>query len=271
MAYSSTCRYDVAGPSFALLPQYLKNNGYLNPTNLCDGPFQYAHKTHLPFFAWLDEHPPYLNIFNNYMSAYRAGHPIWCDPGFYPIESLTDGFNATISPVLLVDVGGNLGHDLKELRQKHPTLPGELILQDRSEVISNLPGTTEFNAIVHDFFTPQPILHARAYYLHSVLHDWGDDDCVKILKCLKPALKKGYSKILVNEIVVAEENATLSSTSMDQLMLVLGAMKERTEKEWTNILIEAGYSVLKIWSCPGVAESVIEAVLNDSDIPLEDI
>jgi hypothetical protein len=50
-------------------------------------------------------------------------------------------------------------------------------------------------------------------------------------------------------------------------MLVLGAMKERTEKQWREILVEAGYRVLKFWSYPGVAESVIEAVLEGSNMP----
>jgi hypothetical protein len=95
--------------------------------------------------------------------------------------------------------------------------------------------------------------------LHSVLHDWGDDDCIKILHNLTSALKKGYSKVLINEIVVSEENASLAATSMDQLMLVLGAMKERTEGQWREILGKAGYRVLTIWNYPGVAESLIEA------------
>jgi hypothetical protein len=143
----------------------------------------------MPFFAWLDKNPPYLAIFNSYMSAYRAGKPTWCDAGFFPIEKLTTGFDPTIGSALLVDVGGGLGHDLQALRQKHPDLPGDLILQDREGFISTLPKITNSQAIAHDFFTPQSVLQARAYYLHSVLHDWGDEACVKILENLKPALK----------------------------------------------------------------------------------
>ncbi|KAH8586596.1 putative O-methyltransferase [Bisporella sp. PMI_857] len=219
--------FDVASPSFASFPEYLKVTNYKNPTELTNGPFQFAHKTTLPFFAWLDQNPPYLPIFNNYMSAYRAG--------------------------------GGLGHYLQELCEKHGNLPGYLIFQDREEVIATLTPGTNFKTVAHDFFTPQPVLHARAYYLHSVLHDWGDDDCIKILHNLTSALKKGYSKVLINEIVVSEENASLAATSMDQLMLVLGAMKERTEGQWREILGKAGYRVLTIWNYPGVAESLIEA------------
>ncbi|KAI0899293.1 putative O-methyltransferase [Annulohypoxylon nitens] len=253
--------YDVAGPSFRGLPNYLKSIDYALPTKLTDGPFQAAHKTQLPFFAWLDQNPPYLEKFNNYMAAYRAGKPSWVDPGFYPIsERLVEGFDASNDGVMLVDVGGGLGHDLRELKEKHPSLPGSLILQDRPEVISTVSGGA-FQSTAHDFFTSQPVKNSRAYYLHSVLHDWGDDDCVKILKQLKPAMKPGYSRLLINEIIVPDWNPTWPVTSMDQLVFVLGAMGERSEKNWEGILNRAGFKITHIYNYEMGSESLIEADL----------
>ncbi|XDG05687.1 hypothetical protein ABKA04_005302 [Annulohypoxylon sp. FPYF3050] len=253
--------YDVAGPSFRGLPEYLKSIKYTLPTKLTDGPFQAAHKTQLPFFAWIDQNPPYLEKFNSYMAAYRAGKPSWVDPGFYPIsERLTKGFDAVNDGVMLVDVGGGLGHDLRDLKEKHPSLPGSLILQDRPEVISTVSGGA-FLPTSHDFFTPQPVKNARAYYLHSVLHDWGDDDCVKILEQLKPAMKPGYSRLLINEIIVPDRNPTWPVTSMDQLVFVLGAMGERSEKNWEGILNRAGFKITHIYNYEMGSESLIEADL----------
>lgn len=254
------CSYDVAGPSFRGLPEYLKSIDYSHPTKLTDGPFQAAHKTQLPFFAWLDQNPPYLQIFSSYMAAYRAGKPSWVDPGFYPVsERLAEGVDD--NGVLLVDVGGGRGHDLQELKEKHPSLPGRLILQDQADVISTVSGGNIFEATTHDFFTPQPVKNARAYFLHSVLHDWGDDDCVKILEQLRPALKPGYSRLLINEIIVPDRNPTWPVTSMDQLVFVLGAMRERTEAHWRNILKRAGFKVVKIYNYEMGSESLIEAEL----------
>lgn len=199
------------------------------------------------------------------MSAYRFGKPTWCDPGFYPVaERLTQGFDASLSDTFLVDVGGGLGHELEELNEKHPSLPGKLVLQDRQEVISTIPAgkQTSFEANAHDFFTPQPIVHAKTYYLHSVLHNWNDDDCVRILQNLVPAMKAGYSRILVNEIVVSDTHASLLSTSMDGIVLVLGAMRERTEAEWRNIFQRAGLHVTGIWSYPGASEFLLETELS---------
>lgn len=206
-----------------------------------------------------------MQIFNSYMSAYRAGRTSWLNPGFYPVqERLGDQFNSTYSEVLLVDVGGGLGHDLQDLRKRYPGIPGKLVLQDRAEVVSEISTTTTdqtFQAISHDFFTPQPVKGARAYYLHSVLHDWSDDDCVKILEALKPALKEGYSTVLINELVVPSQKAEWPVTSMDHLMMVLGGMRERTEAEWRALLKRAGFKVLKIYSVDMGSESLIEAEL----------
>jgi hypothetical protein len=61
------------------------------------------------------------------------------DLGFYPVkERLLDGANA--DGVLLVDVGGNIGHDIAEFHSKHPEAPGRLILQDLQPVLDQAKG-----------------------------------------------------------------------------------------------------------------------------------
>lgn len=173
---------------------------------------------------------------------------------------ITD-FDAGSSDVLLVDVGG---HDVALFAGQHPSHPDKNILQDREPVIAGVIAGDKklpFEAQAHDFFTPQPVKGARGYSLHSILHDWSDEDGVKILDNLVPALKKGYSRILFNEIVVSEEKPTLHATSMDMMMLAHFAASERTETNLREILENVGLKIVKIYTCPGVAESLIEAEL----------
>lgn len=256
--------YDVARPSFNGFPEYFKNSEYNSPTlGGTDGPFQEAHKTNLPFFEWLVATPPHLQHFDSFMSAYRAGKPNWHE--FYPVaERLTTGFDASISDVLLVDVGGGKGHDVATFAAQNSPCSGRIVLQDREPAIAGVVAdSTEraFEVQAHDFFTPQPIKGARAYSLHSILHDWSDEDGIKILENLVPALKKDYSRVLFNEIVINEEKPTLAATNMDMMMLAHFAVRERTEADWRDILAQAGLKVVNIYTYPGVAESLIEAEL----------
>ena len=256
--------YDVARPSFNGFPDFFKKNGYKLPASSTDGPFQVAHGTELPFFPWLVTTPPHLDEFDNFMSAYRAGKVNWYDPGFYPVaDRLAEGFDTSNNETLLVDVGGGRGHDMQQFVAQHKAHPGKVVLQDRAPVIESIQHKDQlpFESQAHDFFTPQPIQAARAYSLHSIIHDWSDEEGIEILENLKPALKPGYSRVLLNEIVLSEESPTIAATSMDMMMLAHLSVRERTEADWKMILEKAGLKFLKIYSYPGVAESVIEAEL----------
>ena len=72
-------------------------------------------------------------------------------------------------------------------------------------------------------------------------------------------MQPGYSKLLINENVVPDIGAAWSITSMDWLMMALGAVRERTETQWRGLLGQAGLTVTGIWTCEQGTESLIEA------------
>lgn len=78
---------------------------------------------------------------------------------------------------------------------------------------------------------------------------------------LKPALEPGYSKILINEIVVPDRRAEWYSTSVDMLMMACHSSAERREKHWRALIESAGLKISKIWDCDGAAEKLIEVEL----------
>lgn len=80
------------------------------------------------------------------------------DRGFYPVEErLQLSSLVAKDAVLMVDVGGGMGHDLKEFQNKHPQIPGRLILQDRAEIIEKFEKAEGIEPMIHDFYTTQPI------------------------------------------------------------------------------------------------------------------
>ncbi|KAF4450606.1 hypothetical protein F53441_6267 [Fusarium austroafricanum] len=163
----------AAAKSFCHFPDYFKQANYLHP-GLTDGPYQYAHNSSLPFFDWLLANPPHVNWFGSFMSVYRAGNTNWWT--FCPVEErLSNGFDKSFSDAFLVYVGGGRGHDLLSFSQGIKP-PGRLVLQDLPEAIADVTEKLDFETQSHDFFTPQPVQHARAYFIHSILHDWGAEE-----------------------------------------------------------------------------------------------
>ncbi|CAI7573252.1 unnamed protein product [Penicillium palitans] len=244
------------------LPAFLKKNNYQNPTSPTDTAFQMGYGTDMGFFGHVQQEPLTAKQFNNHMSVYAQGRVRWMDPGFYPVqEQLIDGVTIGEDDVLLVDVGGSFGHDLSDFRRKWPGVPGRLVLQDLPEVVVSVKDLhPSIDVTGHDFFTEQPVKGARAYYMHSVLHDWPDDLCRKILANTVAAMKPGYSKLLVNENVIPDTGAYWETTSLDLIMMEIGS-GERTERQWHALLESAGLKIVKIWTAQRGVESLIECEL----------
>lgn len=267
------------------LPAFLEKTNYRNPTSATDTAFQLGYKTDMGFFGHLQQEPITARRFNNHMGVYAQGRARWMDPGFYPVqEQLIEGTTLGKEDVLLVDVGGSFGHDLLDFRRKWPSVPGRLVLQDLPEVVSSVKDLLHpsIDVTAHDFFTQQPVkgmflsclviavprkcinrllfTGARAYYMHSVLHDWPDNLGRKILSNLVAAMEPGYSKLLVNENVIPDTGAYWETTSLDLIMMQIGS-GERTERQWRALLESAGLKVVHIWTAQRGVESLIECEL----------
>lgn len=180
-----------------------------------------------------------------------------------PVSDILAGATDDPDATLLVDIGGSAGHDVIAFHAAFPDLPGRLVLQDLPSIISSLPPDfpADIQAMGHDAFTPQPVQHAKAYYLHHVLHDWPDAQCREILSNIVPAMKKGYSRILLNEIVVPDVGADWFATSVDMIMLATHAAQERTESKWRELVEGVGLRVVRVWDCEGSSEKLIEVDL----------
>ena len=90
------------------------------------------------------------------MSAQCEGRAHWLD--FYPFEKMLSAEARDEHGVLFIDVGGALGSEIRELRRRYPALKGRMILQDRQQTIDHVSVDSGMEAMVHDFFTPQPVV-----------------------------------------------------------------------------------------------------------------
>ncbi|KAE8350678.1 O-methyltransferase-domain-containing protein [Aspergillus coremiiformis] len=251
---AATYQYLATGHN---LPVYLAKTSYQEPTDMDLNNHTDTDPDGLNFFGRLQKTPAYREAFTGHMEAWTAWKTPWTT--VYDTTELLNGAQLDASP-FVVDIGGNTGIDISHVLAQHPDLPaGSLVLQDLPEVIATSQFDKRITAMVHDFFLPQPVKGSRAYFLHAVLHDWPDDKATQLLVNTKDAMVKGYSKLLIYDIVLPPTRASLSQTTMDVQMMSLLAASERTQEAWETLLSQAGLKILRFWPDPQEYEMVIEA------------
>lgn len=211
------------------------------------------------FFTYVQSHPEAGGSFQGVMTAVTQYKMVWTD--VYDTKALVSG--ADLTKPLFVDVGGAQGLDAQRLLNRHPDLPSDiLIVQDLPEVVtthSKEKLDDRIRKMPHDFFQPQPVLGARAYFFHSVPHDWPNADVLRMFAEIKKVMTPGYSKLLVYEIVLPPRGATHLMTTLDLALMSCTSGLERTEEAWRGLLKEAGFRMNSISKHPRAVESVIEA------------
>ena len=71
----------------------------------------------------------------------------------------------------------------------------------------------------------------------------------------------GYSKILLNELVLPDKGCGIIAAQVDIAMMACCASEERSERQWHQLVGSAGLKIENIWTDVPEAESIIELVL----------
>jgi predicted transcriptional regulator len=206
--------------------------------------FEYASKT-----------PEYSKVFNDAMSSYSAMHTAMV------LEAL-DGYNfSNVSHIC--DIGGGQGHLLSHLQSKYNHLKGtilelEPVVNNQASSWPNKMGLQDrCKYIEGDMFEQVPL--ADLHIMKMILHDWNDDECIKILSNIhKSASDK--SKIFIIEHIVPDPMIPHFSKLFDIHMMCATTGRERTMEEYKSILRQSGWEYIQT-HCPKSANmiGVIEA------------
>ncbi|KAL9244535.1 hypothetical protein vseg_018304 [Gypsophila vaccaria] len=172
------------------------------------------------------------------------------------LKGYKDGFGEIEGT--LVDVGGGIGKAVTAIVKAHPHIKG--INFDLPHVVataSPFPGVTHVGG---DMFKEIP--KADAVFMKSILHDWGDEDSIKILKNIRQSISEKNGKLILSDIVLesdANERLEDAKMTVDLLMMALCCDgKERTENEWKKLLHEAGfarYNIIKVDALVSIIEA----------------
>lgn len=93
------------------------------------------------------------------------------------------------------------------------------------------------------------------------MHDWDDDHCRIILQRTIASMEKGYSKVLIEDHVVPDQNAGLKETLTDMIVMAWCPGIERTRQGWIDLLQSVGLVAKNFWLRPGQTKGIIEAEL----------
>ncbi|VAH00760.1 unnamed protein product [Triticum turgidum subsp. durum] len=157
----------------------------------------------------------------------------------------------------LVDVAGGNGTTARTIAEAFPRVKCSVL--DLPQVIQGISpdGTVELVAGDMMEFVPP----ADAVLLKYVLHNWSDQDCVKILTRCRQAISHGAKagKVIIIDTVVGSPSHQIleGQVTMDLSMMMLFNGKAREEHNWHKMFMEAGFSHYKVHNVLGM-RSLIE-------------
>lgn len=140
-------------PCLQATPKFLADTGYVNPTDVLHSPFQIAHKTDKPSYAWAMGQPKLMEDFNLWMAEQHQGQRTWLD--VFDFAGHVDGSSA--ETLVFVDVGGGIGQQCALIKTVFPHLPGRVVLQDQPFVLPHAIPTDGVEKLSFDFWTEQPL------------------------------------------------------------------------------------------------------------------
>ncbi|MET0237833.1 MAG: methyltransferase [Kibdelosporangium sp.] len=145
----------------------------------------------------------------------------------------------------VVDVGGGTGALLAEVLRANPDIRATLVdlpdTVDRGRAYLAERGLdTRCEFAGQSFFDPLPT-GGDAYVLRRVVHDWGDDDALLILRrCAEAAGPAGRVVLIETHGGCGDDPAMFAEMSLR--MLVLSGGRERTVEDYVALAAGAGLS-----------------------------
>jgi O-methyltransferase domain len=161
-----------------------------------------------------------------------------------------------------VDVGGGDGTLLAKLLDRYPRAQGTLF--DHPRVVMRSAETFAMRGLADrcasvggDFFRTVPS-GGDAYLLKWILHDWTDADCLRILRQCRHAMVD-KARLIIVEYVLDPEHPDQAAALMDLTMLVMNGGRERSTREFSELLAAAGFHLVSVTPTPA-GLSIIEAL-----------
>ncbi|KAF3677890.1 Trans-resveratrol di-O-methyltransferase [Capsicum annuum] len=197
-------------------------------------PFETAYGK--PLFENAENEPKISHLFNEAMAS----------DALLVISVVTESCKGVFEGMKsMVDVGGGTETVAKVIANVLPEI--NCIVFNLPHVIEGCEGSKNLSYVGGDMFKSIP--SADAILLKWILHDWHDENCIKILKKCKEAIpnKKNGGKAVIIDIVIlnnqkGDDKSYETQLFYDMTMMTLTSGKERSEQEWAKLFLDADFS-----------------------------
>ena len=201
-------------------------------------------------FDFLKQHPSEGQIFHDAMTELSMiDGPAVADA--YNFEGIHS----------IVDVAGGHGFLLATILKGNPHLRGTLY--EAPHVVEGAvngplqPVMERCTLASGDMFSSVPP-GADAYIMKHIIHDWPDDRCIQLLKACRKAVNAN-GRLLVVDSVIEPGNDFSPGKFLDLQMLIFPSGCERTEKQFHDLFVAAGWQLRRI--IPTAAtDSIVEGI-----------
>jgi hypothetical protein len=189
-------------------------------------------------WKYFAQHPDKARVFNDAMSGMtaQANEALHTAYDFAGIKTL-------------IDIGGGHGSLITSILRRNPEMHGILfdsqqVIEGAREVVQTSDVADRCEVVGGNFFEAVPE-GADAHILKWIIHDWDDEQSLTILKNSHRALAENGKLILV-EAVVPSDSGPHFAKFIDLNMLVMTGGRERTEAEFRELYVRAGFRLTRV-------------------------
>jgi len=189
-------------------------------------------------FDYLRTHPDEARVFDAMMASFP-------DNRHAAIAAAYDFSNAR----LIADIGGGNGEALRHILSRFATPRG--LLFDREDVVRAIPADELMAGrigLAGGNFLEGIQPGADVYMLIRVLHNWPDDDCVRILKACRTAMQPDAVLLACDQILepVPSPGGSTGYLMDTQMLAMFGGARERTRNEMADLLTASGLTLRRV-------------------------
>lgn len=185
-------------------------------------------------YQWLDNNPDDAKLYDQGIDGFTAGIG----------RNLAERHDfADVRTI--VDVGGGIGGTLAAILNRWPSIQGVLV--DRPQVLdraqahlrrAGVAGRCRFEG--RDFFDPLPT-GGNVYLVKHVLHNWGDEDAIRILRRCREAVAPGGRLLVVEGVLFPAPGRNMSRLMDLEMMVLFGIGKSRTKQAFKSLMKRGGW------------------------------